>query len=90
MEQRNDAQLVDNGQPRAMYKGNLYLFCCKKCERAFNKDPEKYAMNAAKVSAQLYGNYYCPMHPDVVAKEKGTCSKCGMNPVPVEKTASGR
>jgi YHS domain-containing protein len=77
------------GLPRVMYKDNLYLFCCNKCPVAFNKNPEKYAKNAAKLSAQLYGNYYCPMHPDVVSMQKGTCSKCGMNLVPVEKTAGG-
>ena len=76
---------VAAGMPSAMYKGNLYLFCCRKCQTAFNKDPEKYAKSAAKTSARLYGNYYCPMHNEVVSKTAGKCSICGMNLIPVEK-----
>ncbi|MBZ0208196.1 MAG: hypothetical protein K8F92_00880, partial [Hyphomicrobium sp.] len=26
--------------------------------------------------------YTCPMHPEVVSKEPGTCPKCGMTLVP--------
>ncbi|MDY6843518.1 MAG: heavy metal-binding domain-containing protein, partial [Thermodesulfobacteriota bacterium] len=30
------------------------------------------------IDRTLYGKYLCPMHPDVVQQNMGTCSKCGM------------
>jgi hypothetical protein len=27
-------------------------------------------------------SYTCPMHPEIVRSEPGTCPKCGMNLVP--------
>jgi hypothetical protein len=29
-------------------------------------------------------SYSCPMHPEVVAHERATCPKCGMNLEPIE------
>lgn len=29
------------------------------------------------------GSYVCPMHPEVTQDQPGTCTKCGMNLVPV-------
>jgi YHS domain-containing protein len=78
---------LEPGQPRVTYKKDLYLFCCKQCVARFNKSPEPYVKRAPVVSAQLYGNYYCTMHPAVVSKTKGKCDICGMNLVPVPKKA---
>jgi FtsP/CotA-like multicopper oxidase with cupredoxin domain len=33
-------------------------------------------------------SYACPMHPDVVASEPGTCPRCGMRLVPVSATTN--
>nr|WP_306263853.1 heavy metal-binding domain-containing protein [Pararhizobium sp. IMCC3301] len=33
--------------------------------------------------------YTCPMHPEVLSDEPGSCPKCGMTLVPVEDTKSG-
>lgn len=30
--------------------------------------------------------YTCPMHPEVVTDKSGSCPKCGMNLVPIDKT----
>jgi hypothetical protein len=35
------------------------------------------AAPAAATQAQA-GQYYCPMHPEVVTDKAGDCSKCGM------------
>jgi len=34
--------------------------------------------------------YTCPMHPEVVQDEPGSCPKCGMNLVPRDARCSGR
>jgi Ni,Fe-hydrogenase III large subunit len=35
------------------------------------------------------GQYTCPMHPEVLSDEPGSCPKCGMHLVPVEASAKG-
>ncbi|MDQ3016445.1 MAG: cadmium-translocating P-type ATPase [Bacteroidota bacterium] len=30
--------------------------------------------------------YTCPMHPEIIRDEQGSCPKCGMNLVPIKKT----
>jgi len=35
-------------------------------------------------SATEPGQYTCPMHPDVISDEPGSCPKCGMDLVPVD------
>ena len=37
--------------------------------------------------APVASSYVCPMHPDVLASEPGTCPKCGMKLVPVSSPA---
>jgi heavy metal-binding protein len=36
----------------------------------------------AQDPAAAIGTFYCPMHPDIVARAEGTCSRCGMKLVP--------
>ncbi|MFV2037930.1 MAG: heavy metal-binding domain-containing protein [Paracoccaceae bacterium] len=42
------------------------------------------AHDHAKQASAEKVQYTCPMHPDVVSDEKGSCPKCGMFLVPVE------
>lgn len=42
------------------------------------------------VSADLSGKWICPMHPEQVADEAGTCGVCGMDLVPAESLGYGQ
>lgn len=41
-----------------------------------------------EVEAEM-AQYTCPMHPDVISDEPGTCPECGMELVLVSETGSG-
>lgn len=50
------------------YMGQTFYFASAACHKAFAKEPEKYVKTV----------YTCPMHPEVLAEEKGKCPQCGM------------
>ncbi len=60
--------------------GETYRFCSGDCLAKFQANPEQYVTPAEPISApQAKGaEYTCPMHPEVVRAEPGTCPKCGM------------
>ncbi|AUX26933.1 haloacid dehalogenase [Sorangium cellulosum] len=71
--------------------GRTYLFCSQRCLAKFQADPEKYAPAqpttgrgepAAKpvepTQPAAHVEYVCPMHPEVVRAEPGSCPICGM------------
>jgi Cu+-exporting ATPase len=63
------------------YGGETWYFCCKGCQARFDADPYFYASgNAekAKQVAQPGMQWTCPMHPDIVRDEPGSCPLCGM------------
>ena len=49
--------------------------------------PEVTAFEAPVLQIRI--EYTCPMHPEVVSDEPGSCPKCGMTLVPKETSASG-
>ncbi|QYX58033.1 heavy metal translocating P-type ATPase [Roseovarius sp. SCSIO 43702] len=74
VEMREDARLRD-------YGGETYWFCSEGCETKFDVDPYFYASgNAQKTSrqAQPGTQYTCPMHPEIIRDEPGSCPICGM------------
>ncbi len=84
---------------RLEYDGQSYYFCSAHCLHRFQAEPEKYhgqnlgrdmpAGHAGqrKHSDQQGSTYSCPMHPEVVQDEPGTCPKCGMELEPRQITA---
>jgi Cu+-exporting ATPase len=67
-------------------EGATYGFCCKHCLARFQADPGKYttagppqrpAEDRARQAA-LPLEWTCPMHPEVVRSEPGSCPICGM------------
>lgn len=71
------------------YKGKTYYLCCAGCEAPFDKDPEAYinkAQNADKNHERSHAThshenqikYVCPMHPEIVKDERGSCPICHM------------
>ncbi len=74
VEMREDARSRD-------YGGETYWFCSEGCETKFGMDPYFYALgNAQKTSqkAQPGTQYTCPMHPEIIRDEPGSCPICGM------------
>ncbi len=66
------------------YHGEVYYFCGKGCVAKFHADPAKYvapapaAPSAPAQPAPFAAEYTCPMHPEVVRSQPGSCPICGM------------
>lgn len=68
--------------------GKTFYFCSKHCRQKFlsSNSPDKSQSlqdheghEQKPVSKkQVSGKYTCPMHPEVVSDQPGTCPKCGM------------
>jgi Cu+-exporting ATPase len=65
-----------------------YYFCCAGCQKRFEADPARYLdpnlhlghappSKPALRSAEA-GEWTCPMHPEIVQREPGSCPICGM------------
>lgn len=58
-------------------KGNY--FCSAGCKAKFEADPPKYlGERVPEPPAPKGTKYTCPMHPEVVRNNPGSCPKCGM------------
>ncbi len=66
---------------RLEHDGTTFFFCSEKCLARFRADPAAFLRPAeagpppAQAPAQTW---VCPMHPEVVRQEPGTCPICGM------------
>ena len=63
------------------YGGETFWFCSENCQSKFEADPYFYASgNAERTSnqAQPGTQWTCPMHPEIVRDEPGSCPICGM------------
>jgi P-type Cu+ transporter len=72
-------------QHRGRHAGHDYLFCSANCRESFMADPNLYVESpplaaAAPATASKAGEvlWTCPMHPQIVRKEPGSCPICGM------------
>jgi P-type Cu+ transporter len=71
--------------PSLSVDGVTYGFCCEHCKQAFQANPAKYTKPAPKVAstephppAAPPAEWTCPMHPQILRSEPGTCPICGM------------
>ena len=72
------------GKPHMAYKGHEYYFCSDSCHGKFKADPEKYLTAQSAAAPAIKGaQYTCPMHPEVIRDEPGSCPICGMALEPV-------
>jgi Cu+-exporting ATPase len=65
----------------AEFGGETFHFCSEKCQTKFKADPWHYASGRAagkKKAAPADVQYTCPMHPEIVRDEPGSCPICGM------------
>ena len=81
---------VDANTPRSRYGSETYYFCSQKCKGKFDSSPENVlsteeeasAANSASSSASR--RYTCPMHPEIIRSEPGSCPICGMALEPMD------
>ena len=72
---------IKEGARTRDYGGETFHFCSAGCQEKFDTDPYFYASgNARKAGqrAQPGTQYTCPMHPEIVRDEPGSCPSCGM------------
>src|SRR5262245_28329741 len=74
---------VDPAAPRGgsfEHHGTTYVFCNPGCRQKFAAAPERYLQPSESPSgpAGPIREYTCPMHPEVVQREPGSCPICGM------------
>ncbi|MFH2135133.1 MAG: heavy metal translocating P-type ATPase [Pseudomonadota bacterium] len=60
------------------HAGHSYYFCSQHCLDKFNSDPAAYLAPRDTASGPSGTTYTCPMHPEVVSDQPGSCPKCGM------------
>ncbi|MBY0576231.1 MAG: heavy metal translocating P-type ATPase [Gallionellaceae bacterium] len=64
------------------HEGRHYRFCSRKCLDKFQANPGAYLKKDVAAPAvpapPVTGSYTCPMHPEVVRGEPGSCPICGM------------
>lgn len=85
---------------RAHFEGRIYYFCSARCREKFEAEPRRYlegAEHGAAVKAPARGAprepsqggvlWTCPMHPEIVRNEPGSCPICGMALEPMTPAA---
>jgi len=63
------------------HDGETYHFCCAGCRTKFSADPGFYLRGEhrnAPAAVAGVSSYTCPMDPEIVQDEPGTCPICGM------------
>jgi Cu+-exporting ATPase len=82
---------VQNTSPHFVdHDGRHFVFCSAGCAAKFSASPSSYLVKSASpdvnahvvAHANAHANdnaeWICPMHPEVVSNEPGSCPKCGM------------
>ena len=62
------------------YRGHTYYFCHQSCLERFQADPESFLAPGPRsaIAADPGTKWTCPMHPEIVRDEPGSCPICGM------------
>ena len=77
------------------FQGKVYHFCNPRCREKFAQNPRRYLTQSHGHSANQDSapkalvkgaTYTCPMHPEIVRNEPGSCPICGMALEPMEVT----
>ena len=72
---------LDAGKPSHEWDGEEFHFCSGKCHDRFAADPYFYVSGNSRKKKQVAAKdatYTCPMDPEIVQDEPGTCPICGM------------
>ncbi|NUQ73891.1 MAG: heavy metal translocating P-type ATPase [Polyangiaceae bacterium] len=80
----------ERAKGRVEHEGHTYFFCSARCAEKFRANPTAYVApnKGASSNAEKHpdapkiatgsGEYTCPMHPEIVRNEPGSCPICGM------------
>ncbi|HEV8132091.1 MAG TPA: heavy metal translocating P-type ATPase [Acidobacteriota bacterium] len=68
----------NNAFAKQEHEGRTYFFCSQHCLERFRADPAKYVEPSANEASSSDTEYTCPMHPEIVRSEPGSCPICGM------------
>ncbi len=70
---------------RLGYQNTTYYFCSAHCLERFQAAPSDYLTQSTEAgpTGTEPTAYICPMHPDHIQEEPGTCPVCGMALEPV-------
>ena len=62
------------------HRGQTYYFCNESCLEQFRDDPDRFLNPDARQprAAPAGTEWTCPMHPEIVRSEPGSCPICGM------------
>ncbi|HUC73337.1 MAG TPA: heavy metal translocating P-type ATPase [Stellaceae bacterium] len=73
---------------RVEHAGHIHYFCGTRCRERFEADPARYLKPApAPPPTGAAGQWTCPMHPQIVRSEPGSCPICGMALEPTSPAA---
>ncbi|MFU0507013.1 heavy metal translocating P-type ATPase [Pseudaminobacter sp. NGMCC 1.201702] len=69
----------DTARHRTRHDGRDFYFCSAGCKAKFEADPETYLGERPQPAPAPKGTKYtCPMHPEIIRDEPGSCPICGM------------
>jgi Cu+-exporting ATPase len=80
------------GKPSLVHDGVEYHFCNPKCRVRFEADPWFYLSGHSKdkpKTVKAATRYTCPMDPEIIRDEPGTCPICGMALEPMGAPVEG-
>ncbi|WP_119309195.1 heavy metal translocating P-type ATPase [Cohaesibacter haloalkalitolerans] len=72
---------VKEGVRSEQYQDQTFYFCSDGCQEKFKADPYFYASGNAREAGQQTQpgtKWICPMHPEIIRDEPGSCPICGM------------
>ena len=75
-------------QYRTEHAGRRYFFCGARCRERFIAEPERFLRPVKAAPAAGPAPWTCPMHPEVVQEDPGSCPICGMALEPLTPTAA--
>ncbi len=64
------------------FNGERYHFCSAHCSNEFAQNPQKY-IGKSPLATEGEHTYTCPMHPEIIQDQPGSCPKCSMSLEPV-------
>lgn len=81
--------ISDDSKYKSEYHHHTYYFCSEHCKIKFDTSPETYLHRKNKLSTDICSDssceikstltqYTCPMHPEIIKDEPGSCPICGM------------
>ncbi len=82
----------DHAKGHSHYQGIDYYFCSVGCKTKFEANPQNYLQTSTVSDVtesklnQESGVWTCPMHPQIIRQEPGSCPICGMALEPKDAT----